>query len=363
MSLLTDIQYAGRISVYVRNFKQKGDFVWNFSCPICGDSERKKNKARGYLYRTDDKILYKCHNCELPPMSLGRLFKILDENLYKDYIVAKAIERNKNRVSAPEKHWKDKIREMNFDRVVVPQDPFVGLPKLDSLPDDHPAKAYMLKRKIPTSFLKDLMYAEDFAAVIHKWKPNGPALISEPRIIIPFRNRKRLLAIQGRSLDPDANLRYITIKSDDDVPKIFGLDRVDLKAERIYVFEGPFDSMFIPNSLAMAGADLPKVLPKNKTVVVYDDEPFNTAIANKIAAAIKFGYQVCIWPSRKHSSDRKDINQMILEGQTPEQIRNTIEQNVYVGVAARIALSKWRRDDYERRNHQLRSHRNGNNSR
>lgn len=358
MSLLTDIQFAGRVSVYVRNFKQKGDFIWNFSCPICGDSKKKRGKARGYLYRVEDRLLFKCHNCELPPMSLGRFFQHLDETLYKEYIVASAIERNKGRAGRPKKGWKEEIRDMDFSRPVVVVDPFAGLPTLASLPDDHPAKAYIVNRKIPNSFLDVLLYAEDFAAVVDKWKPNGPALVHEPRIIIPFRNRKRILAIQGRSLEPEAALRYITIKADDDTPKIFGLDRIDLNADRIYVLEGPFDSMFLPNALAMAGADLPKILPKHKTIVVYDDEPHNAEIVAKMDAAIRYGYRVCIWPRRQQNTGRKDINQMVLDGQTPEEIRQIIEENSYSGTAAKMWLTKWRRDDYERRTQQNRSNRN-----
>lgn len=360
MSLLTDLQFATRVSVFVRNFKQKGDFLWNFSCPVCGDSKKRKSKARGYLYRAEDRILFKCHNCELPPMSLGRFFQLLDADLYKEYIVASAIDRNKNRVGRPKKDWKDEIRDVEIRRAEVVVDPFAGLPTLSSLPDDHPAKAYILKRKIPISFLDVLLYAEDFAAVIDKWQPKGPALVHEPRIIIPFRNKKRLLAIQGRSLEPDANLRYITIKAEDDTPKIFGLDRIDLKADRIYVLEGPFDSMFLPNALAMAGADLPSILPKSKTIVVYDDEPRNGEIVRKMDAAIRLGYRVCIWPERLQSNDRKDINQMILDGQTPEEIQEIIEKHSYTGIAAKMWLTKWRRDTNERRTQQNRSQRNGN---
>lgn len=357
MGLSTDLEFILRVPAYVRNFKGKGNHVWNFSCPICGDSQKRKSKARGYVYRGDNGLLFKCHNCGQAPMGFRWFLKALDDALYKEYVVACAVERAKSRPARPKKTWKEEIRDMNFDRVAKPVDPLEGLPTLDSLPDDHPAKAYILSRKIPNSFLSQLYYAEDFADVVGRWKKNV-ALVAEPRIVIPFRNKKRLLAIQGRSLEPDAHLRYITIKDDSDVPKLYGLDRVDVKADRIYLLEGPFDSMFLPNAIAMAGADFPKAMPKDRTIVVYDDEPHNAEIVKKMRAAIEAGYTVCIWPRRRQSTDRKDINNMILEGTTPEQIMAIIEENSYRGPIALMMLSKWRRD--EQSSEQYRNRRTGN---
>lgn len=348
MSLLTDIQFASRVGTFVRNFKQKGDYLWNFSCPICGDSKKRKGKARGYIYRDGEKLKFKCHNCEDSDnvMTFGWFLKTLNLDFYKEYVVARALEKNKNR---PAKDWKTQIKEIRFDRTKVIVDPLAGLPTIASLPDDHPAKVYLTGRKLPDSFLSVLLYAENFAAVVDKWKKNGPVLVHEPRIIIPFRTRKKLLAIQGRSLEPDATLRYITIKSEDDLPKIFGLDRIDLNADRIYVLEGPFDSMFLPNALAMAGADLPTILPKSKTIVVYDDEPRNATICSKIEKAINMGYRVCIWPKRFSDHERKDINQRVLAGESPEDIRQMIELNSYVGMTAKCKLTAWRLDNEQRK--------------
>lgn len=350
MSLITDMQFAARVGAYVRNFKQKGDYLWNFSCPICGDSKKRKGLARGYIYRQDDRLRYKCHNCELPAITFAWFLKNLNVDFYREYVIARAHERNRARKDAPKKDWKTQIKEINFERTKVIVDPLAGLPTLASLPDDHPAKSYIVGRKIPDSFLSVLLFAEDFADVVDKWKDgNGPALVHEPRIIIPFRNRKRLLAIQGRSLDPNTHLRYITIKADDETPKIFGLDRIDLTAPRIYVLEGPFDSMFLPNALAMAGSDLPSILPKNKTIVVYDDEPRNLTICDKIEKAIKQGYRVCIWPRRFSGSDLKDINQRVLAGESVESIIKMIEANSYEGMSAKSKLAKWRSDNEQRK--------------
>ena len=50
MSLSVESKYIRLLSHRLRNFKQKKDYVWNFSCPICGDSKKNLLKARGYVY-------------------------------------------------------------------------------------------------------------------------------------------------------------------------------------------------------------------------------------------------------------------------------------------------------------------------
>ena len=64
MSLFTDIKYLNQIGNRLSLFKRKGDYLYNCRCHICGDSQTKKNKARGYFYRANNDLFYKCHNCD-----------------------------------------------------------------------------------------------------------------------------------------------------------------------------------------------------------------------------------------------------------------------------------------------------------
>src|SRR5690606_3039446 len=68
----------------LERFKQKGDYLWNFRSPCCGDSKKSKSKARGYFYRKKDQIFYRCHNCG-SGLSLGTFIKTLDPYLYQQY--------------------------------------------------------------------------------------------------------------------------------------------------------------------------------------------------------------------------------------------------------------------------------------
>jgi hypothetical protein len=62
---------------------------------------------------------------------------------------------------------------------------------------------------------------------------------------------------------------------DDSHPKIYGLDKVDWN-KTVYIVEGPFDSMFIENSIAMVGADVDKSFFitnfETNFVMIYDNE-------------------------------------------------------------------------------------------
>ena len=58
-----EVKYINIVSSKLRNFKKKSDSVFNFSCPLCGDSKVKKNKARGYFIENKGTFVFHCHNC------------------------------------------------------------------------------------------------------------------------------------------------------------------------------------------------------------------------------------------------------------------------------------------------------------
>ena len=335
MSLFIDEKFINSISHLLRNFRKKADHLWNFSCPICGDSTKNKLKARGYIFRAKDGLIFKCHKCGFVS-SFSDFIKNLDPVVYKEYIYESYLEKGEA-VKEPKKKVPFKSK-----KVYTPAKPsvLVGCPSISTLGEDHPARQYIESRKIPGKYLTDLYWCDDFPALAAKVDPNHKfRLKKEGRIIIPFLDRDRnLLAIQGRSLEPDAAVRYITIKAFEDAPRIFGLNRLSKNFRRIYVVEGPFDSLFLPNCIAMAGSDIPPEFPTDKTVIVYDNEPHKAETVKKIQRAIDRNYHVCIWPD---TICLKDINEMILAGYTEAGIREIIDTNAYTGLSARVKLQHW----------------------
>ena len=326
-----DTKYLNIISPYLQQFKKKGDDLWNFRCPYCGDSHKSRTKARGFVFRKKNDLFFKCHNCGTGA-SLGNLIKTLDSKTYKDYIM----ERYKKGVetrSSPQP-------EFHFNAPVFRKKGILkGLKSIQDLPDDHPARQIVERRKLPVESLSDLYLCESFFKFTNSIiKGKFPSLGGDhPRLIIPFRGEDgEVFAYQGRAFGNEQP-KYITIKIDADRDKIFGLDKVD-KNKPILVVEGPLDSLFLDNCIAVAGADFSSM--EGDLTVIYDNEPRNKEINKQIEKTIDQGKSVCLWPDTMVC---KDINDMIILGYTKEEIQEIITNNTFSGVAAKLRFADWRR--------------------
>jgi hypothetical protein len=290
-------------------------------------------KTRGYFYRRKSDLFFTCHNCGTS-LSIGNFLKTIDPSLYREY----QMERFKNESSG-----NTKAPDFTLAKTKPVFRKKVELPTINSLPEDHVAKQYLLKRKIPRDRLDDIYYASSFKEYIMAGVPGyEKTLYDEPRIVIPFYDEeKNLLGVQGRAID-DSKIKYITIKTHEDNKKIFGLDKVDL-TKRIYVVEGPLDSMFLQNSVAMMDADLLKVvtiLGDKDYVFVYDNEPRNSAITRQMEKTIQHKKNIFIWPLDIVS---KDINDYILTGGTAAEIQAIIDNNTWFDLRGKLEFERWRK--------------------
>jgi hypothetical protein len=338
MSSYIDIKYLNLISPQLQMFKKKGDALWNFRCPYCGDSKKNKTKSRGFVYRKKNDLFFKCHNCSVGA-TLGNLIKYVDSKTHKDYIM----ERYKSGVKTnnPEPEFK-------FDAPVFKKKSVLkGLLSISELEEEHPARKIVNKRKLPISSLRDIYLCESFYKFTNTLIPNKfPSLDGDhPRLLIPFRDEQgEIFAYQGRAFG-DEQPKYITIKLKDE-DKIFGLDRVT-KDKHIYVVEGPLDSLFIDNCIAVGGADFDRpvsiegrLISNGEVTVIFDNEPRNKEINKQIEKTINHGRRIVIWPD---SMRHKDINDMIIAGYTKEQVQEIITDNTFCGAAAKLRFAEWRK--------------------
>lgn len=332
-------KYMGLISFKLRNYKRKNGELYNFSCPFCGDSEKDKKKARGYIYVKQGKTLFHCHNCNLT-YGFNNFLKNLDFQLYSEL----CLERLKDEKSPEQKSLDDfvaKMKKPNF----IQSSPLKELKKISQLDHDHPTKLFVSNRLIPNPFHAKMFHCAKFFAWCNRIIPgkfsDEALLFDEPRLLIPFLDKNQtMFAFQGRALDPQSNIRYITIVIDESKPKLYGLDTVDFN-KKTYILEGPIDSMFIPNSIATAGGDLVATisgLDKKNMIVCYDNEPRSIETKKKLDKAITNGYSVCIWPT---NLIHKDINDMILAGLSHEFIKYIIDTNTHKDLTAKLALNTW----------------------
>ncbi len=329
MQSYIDVKYVNLISPFLQQFKKKGDFLWNFRCPYCGDSKKNPTKARGFVFRKKNDLFYKCHNCGVGA-TLGKLIEHVDSNTHKDYIM----ERYKTGCDTitPKPEFK-------FNAPVFrSKDICSSLDSLSELGEDHPARKIIDRRNLPISSYKDLFLCPEFYKFTNKLIPNKfPSLDGDhPRLLIPFRNEEgEIFAYQGRAFG-DEKPKYLTIKLKDR-DKIFGLNKAN-KKEPIYVVEGPLDSLFLDNCIAVAGADMPSL--NCDFTVVFDNEPRNKELLKQIEKTINQGHKICLWPE---SMEHKDINDMILGGYTKEEIQKIIKENTFQTVSAKMRFSTWRK--------------------
>ena len=325
-----DTKYLNIIGPQLLQFKKKGDFLWNFRCPYCGDSQKSRTKARGFVYRKKNDLFYKCHNCGIGT-TLGKLIEYVDSKIHKDYIMERY--RCGVKTNNPEPEFKFDVPIFRKKGVLK------SLKSISDLSTEHPARKIVEERLIPSEFLSDLYLCESFYKFTNTLVPNKfPSLDGDhPRLLIPFRNEKgEVFAYQGRSFGKEQP-KYITIRLDDDTTKIFGLDRID-DSRQVYAVEGPLDSLFLDNCIAVGGADLAKL--ENDTVIIFDNEPRNREICKQMDSCIGFDKRIVIWPdSMKH----KDINDMIMAGYVKEQIQEIIDDNIFSGASAKLRFSEWKK--------------------
>jgi hypothetical protein len=339
--LYIDAKYVSLISYKLRNFKKKNDYYWNFSCPICGDSKKNPLKARGYVFKTDNRLVYKCHNCGVST-NVGNLLKQLDPILYNEYV----LERYKENTSSHNDHVNIThiVPELLKDPTLISKDLIgAGAHSLALLSETHPAVEYVANRLIPKNRWKDIYFVSKFKEFVNKLKFQFPNTANDtPRLIIPFFDKDgKCIAFQGRAFGKEIP-KYVTIKLDEKQEKIYGMDKLNPN-NRIYVTEGPIDSMFIPNAIAVAGAGFDtkfiQAIKDNATLIM-DNEPRSKEITKFIEKLIDEEYSVCLWPD---TIAEKDINEMILAGKSISQIMETINTNTFQGMEAKLKFTEWRK--------------------
>jgi len=317
-----DVKYINLLSVRLQKFKRVKSNLYNFRCPICKDSQKNKNKARGYFYSVKGNTNFKCHNCGVN-ISFNNFLKQVDSEIYKQYTFEKFKEGHTG---------KNFVTEEPVFKFEAPKFKCkIDLPKAS---ENSLASAYLTKRKLnPDKFYYADKFKEWTNSLVYTFDSTE---YDEPRIIIPLIYNNELVGYQGRSLSP-SKIKYITIMLDENAPKIYGLDEIN-KEKTIYVTEGPFDSTFISNAIALCGADgdLNKWGICNP-VWIYDNEPRNREILSRISRVIENGEKVVIWPS---AIMEKDINDMVLSGLN---VQDVIESNTYSGLEAKLKFTTWKK--------------------
>ena len=342
MSLSIDTKYVRLISSRLRNFKQKNDNLFNFSCNFCGDSQKNKTKARGYVFEKAGGLFYRCHNCGIST-NVANLIKHTDAALYQEYIM----ERYKSGESGNSNYQKPTfdIPQPKFDKVKK-QTVFEYAESVSKLPSGHFCLTYVQKRKIPEKFYDRLYFTTNYEKFIKTLIPNcDKELTKEARLIFPFYDEyNELIAVTGRALESgNKTLRYVTVRTNDSTNKLlYGMDTVDLN-QPVKIVEGQIDSLFLNNCVASGDGNL-AIAAKNisceRKILIFDNEKRNKEILKMMQDAIKLGHDIVIWPD---SIEPKDINEMIMSGISHNEIEEIISNNTFSGLEAQTRFTFWKK--------------------
>ena len=348
MSSYIDIKYLNLLSTRLPKFKRKSEYLYNFRCPHCGDSQKSQTKARGFVYRKKNDMFFKCHNCGMG-QTLGNLIKHIDPSMHKEYI----FERFKDGKVVAKKEEPEfdftpsrllKSKEKPFAEFTRYDRALRQLRRFDELVQTHPAKQFVFDRQIPKEHFDKFFLATKFYEFCNEIQPGKfPDLKHDhPRVVIPFYDRAgKFFAFQGRAFGKEQP-KYITIKFDETKQKIYGLDRIDLN-KPVMITEGPIDSLFLDNAIAMAGADADGgiTIQHQQCTMIFDNEPRNEHIVSRMIKAVDKNFNVCIWPESVREG--KDINDLILSGKSASQVQSLIHNNTHSGLAALQNINNWKR--------------------
>lgn len=328
MALWIDQKYALLASSRLELFKQKKTNLFNFRCPFCGDSKTNKLKARGFLYEYKQALVFKCHNCH-QSKSLFAVLEQVDPALAKEYSRENFTSRNERVVEVKEPEAPTLIPTGITEELLFT----TGAQRLtDSL-----GLWYAKERKLPEKYWNKLYYIEHMKDLERIAPAYEGRLKLERRLLIPFHNdQRRIVGLSGRALD-DNKLRYQTVKLFDE-PLVYGLNYID-KFQRVYITEGPFDSMFLDNAIGAGGSSMLVAASMfDDPVIVFDNQPRNPEIVSQIRSIANKGFAMVVWPQ---SWNYKDINEAISDGISQEAVQKVIYNCTFKDLSLQLALKEW----------------------
>lgn len=325
-------KFINLVSSRLPLFKKVRQNQYAFRCVICHDSKKNPYKTRGGLYAPSgaQDYNYGCFNCGAS-MKFTTFLKQFDPVLYDEYQLEYFAESGKDQEVKVEKQPEYKSKRIKID--------MSGLTRLDHMDVDHPAMVYIIKRKIPKKHFNRLYFCPAYFQWISKFTKKGFNKSKDhPRLIIPFFDRYgNITRISARAFGNETP-KYLYTVVDKDSSRLYGIDYVDFK-KPVYVVEGPLDSLFLDNSIAvgMASYEAEELNTIPDKIFIPDNEPRNKDVCENFKKVIKRNEKVCIW----QDDTEKDINEMILSGMSHDALMKTINDSTYRGIEAELKFSEW----------------------
>jgi len=276
----------------------EGDGYFQFRCPVCGDSKTNNSKKRGYILKNKHPFIYFCHNCFYKKPAIMWMKEFYPNN-YKDYFREILQENDKKQKPKLIVIKNPTIRKKNPEREQTKF--FVPILKGET-PIFEVAIKLCEDRNIP----KDI-WSKWFVAIDGMYKD---------RLIIPFFDDKnKIFYYQGRSLKGQMP-KYLS-RSGKHV-NLYNYYTVD-RNKPVIITEGPIDSIFLPNAIALTGVKIDDPLLKEfkhkRFLIDLDTKTYDTK--KKTIELLTRGEYVFCWKKFMKAykipmRDKWDVNDILL---------------------------------------------------
>lgn len=277
----------------------KSSGQYNAGCPVCKEGKHLGKKKRLYFY-TKTNSFY-CFNCNKSWSAFTWLREACNLS-YKE--IEGELLSNNYRIDVSTSLFDNK---KNYTSSTLPHD------------------SINLNDVTQTSYFKDNIYVQAALKIIIDRKLNTAInrpknfyisltdFIHKNRLCIPFYNSNDIEYYQTRALDNNLP-KYLNKLNTEKT--IYGINNINPNLDYIFIFEGPIDSMFVENGVAVTGLNITKKqtaeldqYPLHKKIWVLDNQNIDAAAQKKTEELLVNKTSVFIWPKNIKC---KDFNELAL---------------------------------------------------
>lgn len=326
---------ASKITQYTkRPLKLRHKNGYNFECPICNEGKSAGKKRRGF-YNADDNYFY-CHNCNRGWDVIKWIQTVCGINYHE--IVEESQSYNYTTIDeSVSARFYEPVKKTDFG--TLPEDSI-------NLFDDCQLNYYIHEPTVRMAH--QIITSRRIDKAINKPKSIWVSLkdkIHKNRLCIPFYDEDNQIRFyQTRTiLAEDMNDKPKYLSKLNAEKRVYGINNVNPLIDYLFIFEGPIDSMFIENGVAVCGLHLTEsqqvILNKYalyEKIWVPDNQFIDNAAREKSLQMIDDGASVFIWP--KELRQFKDLNEIVCKYQLNKIAPNVIINNTYKGLEAKTKL-------------------------
>jgi DNA primase len=311
-----------------RPIHKKYQNVFNAECPVCKEG-KSAGRTRRLFYFPHKQYFY-CHNC----VKSWRPFEWVKD--ITGWTFPEIVRKNN------EKEGLVQTKKLVY--------PIVQAQKVIEIPD-LPENSIDLTDKTQIEYYNDNKFVKlalNYCQKRRLWTATNSCKrfylsledrVHKNRLVIPFiSDNGKTNCYQTRALTENQFPKYLTKFGE---KEMFGINNINEEIPYVFIFEGPIDSMFVKNGVAMASlAPTEHQLQQLTNLIgyeqiwVFDNDKNNKQTSRKIEKYIKEGKKIFVWP--KEFQKFKDFNEICCSLELDEIPWNFVVKNSAAGQEAQL---------------------------